>query len=114
MREGEATAAVTGGVQQVLPGQTATLFGDQDVQADVRNGTGLDGFDTWSADRDRYYERAAARTTCRRRWSAPRISINTGAWQTYPEYGAVWYPTSVAAGWAPYRHGYWADVGGWG
>ena len=28
-------------------------------------------------------------------------------WETYPEYGAVWFPTTVAAGWAPYRYGRW-------
>jgi hypothetical protein len=37
-----------------------------------------------------------------------------GSWQTYPEYGAVWFPTTVAPGWAPYSDGYWTDVGGWG
>ena len=35
VREGEASVAVTGGAQQILPGQTATLFGNGDVQADV-------------------------------------------------------------------------------
>ena len=36
------------------------------------------------------------------------------AWETAPEYGAVWYPASVASDWAPYRNGYWTDVGAWG
>src|SRR2546425_1210571 len=53
VREGEASVAVTGGAQQILPGQTATLFGNGDVQADVRNGTGIDGFDSWKANRER-------------------------------------------------------------
>ena len=37
-----------------------------------------------------------------------------GAWQTYPDYGAVWFPNAVPADWAPYRDGYWTTVGGWG
>ncbi|HEY5862092.1 MAG TPA: DUF6600 domain-containing protein, partial [Casimicrobiaceae bacterium] len=114
VREGEATAAVTNGLQQVLPGQTATLFGDQDVQADVRNGTGLDGFDTWSADRDRYYRanRSAAYVSPQMVGAADLEQY--GAWQTYPEYGAVWFPSTVEAGWAPYRHGRWVSLSGWG
>ena len=114
VREGEATAAVTNGLQQVLPGQTATLFGDQDVQADVRNGTGLDGFDTWSADRDRYYRanRSAAYVSPQMVGAADLEQY--GAWQTYPEYGAVWFPSTVDAGWAPYRHGRWVSLSGWG
>ena len=37
-----------------------------------------------------------------------------GTWSQVPEYGAVWYPTAVEPDWAPYRNGYWADVGAWG
>jgi hypothetical protein len=37
-----------------------------------------------------------------------------GTWSQVPEYGAVWYPSGVAADWAPYRNGYWVDVGNWG
>lgn len=37
-----------------------------------------------------------------------------GRWDQHPEYGAVWYPTSVQVGWAPYRHGHWEWVRPWG
>ncbi len=37
-----------------------------------------------------------------------------GTWQSAPQYGAVWYPQQVAAGWAPYRYGHWAYVAPWG
>jgi hypothetical protein len=37
-----------------------------------------------------------------------------GQWQTVSEYGAIWFPTDVAADWAPYRHGRWAWVRPWG
>src|SRR5256885_1134718 len=56
VREGEAGVAVAGGAQQVLPGQTATIAGPTGGVAEVRDGAGLDGLDTWSADRDRVYE----------------------------------------------------------
>ena len=37
-----------------------------------------------------------------------------GAWRTAPDYGAVWVPTAVPAGWAPYRSGHWVWVSPWG
>jgi hypothetical protein len=37
-----------------------------------------------------------------------------GDWTHVPDYGNVWYPTLVGAGWSPYRDGYWSDgPGGW-
>jgi len=37
-----------------------------------------------------------------------------GSWQQHPEFGAVWTPTTVAAGWAPYRYGQWVWMNPWG
>ncbi len=37
-----------------------------------------------------------------------------GSWQQHPEYGAVWSPTVVSVGWAPYRHGQWVWLRPWG
>jgi hypothetical protein len=37
-----------------------------------------------------------------------------GDWQEAPEYGAIWYPRTVAVGWAPYRYGRWTWVAPWG
>ncbi|HEY1720721.1 MAG TPA: FecR family protein [Magnetospirillaceae bacterium] len=37
-----------------------------------------------------------------------------GQWAQTPQYGAVWYPNSVPAGWAPYTTGHWAYVAPWG
>jgi len=39
--------------------------------------------------------------------------VETGTWDSSPEYGQVWYPP-VDAGWVPYRHGHWAYVMPWG
>jgi hypothetical protein len=37
-----------------------------------------------------------------------------GRWEQHPEFGAVWLPLSVAAGWAPYSDGRWTWVQPWG
>lgn len=37
-----------------------------------------------------------------------------GDWDSAPDYGPIWYPRTVAVGWAPYRHGRWTWVAPWG
>ena len=114
VREGEALIALANGVQQALPGQTAMVTGTNPRGADIRNGIGQDGFDAWSATRDRRYERPRATAYVSRQMVGYADLDEYGTWQSTPEYGAVWYPTSVPAGWAPYSDGYWTNVGGWG
>jgi hypothetical protein len=105
------------GFQQVMEqGQRVELEGSNPVSAqelDVATPDGLDGF---SNDRDAAYENAAqgedayvnADTI-----GAEDLSAN-GDWETDADDGAVWYPTAVAAGWAPYSVGHWAWVAPWG
>jgi hypothetical protein len=114
VREGEALVALAQGAQQVLPGQRATVQGPDATAAYVVQGAGIDGFDAWSADRDRHYERSRSSAYVSRQMVGWAELDQYGSWQTYPEYGAVWFPTTVAVGWAPYSDGYWTSVGGWG
>ncbi len=114
VRQGEALVQLAAGAQQVLPGQTAAVIGAEAVSADVRTGYWVDGFDTWSAERDRRYERSRSTNYVSRQMVGYADLDEFGDWQTVPEYGAVWFPTTVAAGWAPYRFGRWSWVGGWG
>ena len=39
---------------------------------------------------------------------------DTGDWQRTPEYGPVWVPRHVVAGWSPYRNGHWGWIEPWG
>ncbi|MEO7432502.1 MAG: DUF6600 domain-containing protein, partial [Dokdonella sp.] len=39
---------------------------------------------------------------------------DNGSWNDEPDYGHVWYPTTVAADWAPYRSGHWSWIDPWG
>jgi len=114
VREGEALAAIAGGAQQVLPGQAAILAGIDPGYADVRAGAGIDGFDAWSADRERVYRHSRAANYVSSQMPGWVELDQHGTWDAHPTYGAVWYPTVVAAGWAPYRFGRWAYTGRWG
>jgi hypothetical protein len=115
VREGEANVVLPSGLQQVLPGQTATVAGTDGGVAEVRNGVSLDALDLWSADRDRVYERGRQSTAYVSREMVGQADLDAyGAWQTYPEYGPVWFPATVVDDWAPYRYGRWVWLAAYG
>jgi len=68
-------------------------------------------FDDWALQRDR-----EAVQSSRHAGHLPGYEDleTTGLWQEIPDYGAVWYPRAVPAGWAPYTRGRWAWIAPWG
>jgi len=114
VREGEALVALTSGAQQALPGQMLTVSGPEPAYADIRNGFGLDGFDSWSDGRDRHYESGGSSAYVSREMVGYAELDEYGIWENTPTYGPVWYPSAVAVDWTPYRYGYWTSVGSWG
>jgi hypothetical protein len=98
-----------------LHGGDAVVFYDADLrdyeQIDVPR---LDAFDRYVNDRDRRWERSVSA----RYVGADVIGYadldDYGDWGTHDDYGAVWYPRRVGAGWAPYREGHWAWQEPWG
>ncbi len=74
-----------------------------------------DEFADWVARADREDERTGAVT----RYVSPEMTgyedlDRNGQWESHPEYGPVWMPTTVVSGWAPYRYGHWAWISPWG
>ena len=114
VREGEANVLTAGALQQVLPGQAALVDGADPQYASVSNGIGTDGFDAWAAARDRRYERSRSASYVSPQMVGAADLDQYGSWSEAPQYGAVWYPNDVPAGWAPYQNGYWTEVGAWG
>ncbi len=114
VREGEAGIRFGGGVQQTLPGQAATVLGIDGAGLAIQNGFGSDGFDTWSAARDQRYDTARSSAYVSPEMVGARDLDEYGTWESTPTYGPVWYPSTVAVGWAPYRFGSWTWVGPWG
>ncbi len=73
-----------------------------------------DAFDDWVASRD-----AASYARTARRYVSPAMTGYSdldayGSWGVVADYGTIWYPTVVPAGWAPYRYGRWAWIDPWG
>jgi hypothetical protein len=111
--EGEVTA---GGKSHVVrSGELAEFNGtDSDIDYHSDRAPQPDDFDRWAADRDRKEENSVSARYVSRDTVGYSDLDDNGTWSQEPNYGPVWYPNSVAVGWAPYSNGYWGYVGPWG
>ena len=73
-----------------------------------------DAFDRWVAERNRQEDQSISARYVSRGVVGYQQLDQHGDWRNEPEYGAVWYPRSVGADWAPYRDGQWVNVAPWG
>ncbi|HEY6290175.1 MAG TPA: DUF6600 domain-containing protein, partial [Terriglobia bacterium] len=107
---------VTGGgiSQPVNSGQAAQLTGTGPIQVNLVALPNPDDFDQWCASRDRRIESYSSRQYVNPYTPGAEDLDQYGQWNTVPQYGPVWYPAGVAAGWVPYRVGHWAWVEPWG
>jgi hypothetical protein len=111
--QGAAAFAGTGLSLGIAAGQQAEIFGEGNlgyaitaaVQGDV---------DAWSLARDRLDDESRSVRYVSREMTGYEDLDGYGDWREVAEYGPVWYPRRVPAGWAPYRSGHWAWVRPWG
>ncbi len=113
-RSGE--AAVTGEKDSfVVRADEAGVFkGDHELSADITRLGSRTAFESWANDRDRREENSASAKYVSRDVIGYEDLDDDGDWISEPEYGYVWAPRHVYAGWAPYRDGRWAWVSPWG
>lgn len=117
VREGSSTVA---GIERgsrdytVDAGRQGLFTGTSPLSGEIDSIDPRTAFDRWSADR----EQKSARSPTTRYVSREVIGYEDlddhGDWHSHPEYGYVWYPRVVVAGWAPYRYGQWVWVRPWG
>ncbi|MBV8939444.1 MAG: hypothetical protein JO089_06360 [Alphaproteobacteria bacterium] len=110
--EGEAQLQTESQPLIIHAGESAVIGGDP-LAVMLAQGN-LTPFDEWASARERQEEAGEAR-----RYVSPAIpgyqDLDAyGRWHAEPDYGPVWYPTYIAAGWAPYRYGHWAFIPPWG
>jgi hypothetical protein len=100
--------------QRVVDARQPLRFTGTGLQQEALAAPQADALDRWSAERDR----ALAGSVSARYVSPDLIGYQdldaNGSWRVDPNYGNVWVPRRVAAGWAPYRDGHWAWVDPWG
>jgi hypothetical protein len=73
-----------------------------------------DEFADWTARANREDDRLASPGYVSPEMTGGEDLDRYGRWETTPDYGPIWMPTTVVAGWAPYRYGHWVYVQPWG
>ena len=76
--------------------------------------TQTDEFADWTARANRDDDRATVPGYVSPEMTGAEDLDRYGRWDTHADYGPIWTPTTVVAGWAPYRYGHWAVVRPWG
>jgi len=94
----------------VAPGRMIIVSGGQYGMEQAR----AEEFDRWADARDRQWTDSNARNYVSYDMTGYEELDRYGSWAQDPDYGSVWYPTQVNAGWAPYRYGHWSYVRPWG
>ena len=111
--EGSARFAGGGADLAINAGDAAILTGSDPVAAQLERAA-PDPFVEWCQSRDADRDRVAAPRHVSPQMTGYADLDRYGDWQNSPQYGAVWYPTQVPSGWAPYRDGRWISVPPWG
>jgi hypothetical protein len=73
-----------------------------------------DRFAEWVAAEDQRDERSASLRHVSPEMTGVEDLDRHGRWERHPEFGMVWSPLVVAAGWAPFTHGRWVWHVRWG
>ena len=73
-----------------------------------------DAFADWVSRDDQRDERSASSRYVSPEMTGAEELDRHGRWEQHNEYGAIWFPLEVRAGWAPYQQGRWAWVRPWG
>ncbi|HEY2967318.1 MAG TPA: DUF6600 domain-containing protein [Casimicrobiaceae bacterium] len=114
VRSGEGEAWGEGAAYVVRAGQQYTFQGEGLRDYFVDSIPAPDEFDRWSLDRNRREDAAVSA-----RYVSPDVVGYSdldeyGTWRNVESYGNVWFPTTVAVGWVPYRTGHWGWIDPWG
>jgi hypothetical protein len=101
---------------QLSPGQSLRLAGTNPVYTQPLRLLPADALDNFDAARERERQQGLAASAA---YVDPGIVGvadlgQYGDWAPNPDYGNVWFPRAVPAGWTPYANGHWAWVAPWG
>jgi len=94
-------------------GDAAVISGTQTLTAATERAA-PDDFSKWCRSRDYDERRLAAPYHVSPQMTGYEELDEYGSWRAVPQYGEVWFPRRMAAGWAPYREGHWVWLDPWG
>jgi FecR protein len=113
-REGGGQATGNGQTYTLHAGQRGTFSGTDSLNADVIEISGADQFDNWAYNRDHRYDNSRSARYLSHDVVGYEDLDDNGDWRDDSNYGHVWYPNRVEAGWAPYHQGHWEWIAPWG
>jgi hypothetical protein len=113
-RSGEAEVIGDGERFLVRANEVGTFRGTEHLEGKISPLGPRTAFENWANDRARRSESALSSRYVSEGVIGYEDLDAHGHWVNEPEYGYVWYPTYVVAGWAPYRYGRWVWVSPWG
>ncbi len=99
---------------EVGAGETVRFFGADLRDYEVHGLPRADAFDRYDLERNQRLDRSLSL-----RYVGPDLVgyadlDDYGSWRPVRDHGAVWFPSRVDAGWAPYRDGHWVWQEPWG
>ncbi|MFI5311991.1 MAG: DUF6600 domain-containing protein [Gemmatimonadales bacterium] len=112
--EGLVELSGPGIARQLRAGSVARLTGTDPISLAPVAISPPDGFDQFSAERDRRATASPSVQYVGRDMPGAADLDEHGRWQQDAVYGPVWYPVRVPMGWVPYRYGHWAWIEPWG
>lgn len=113
-RSGAAEVAGEGDSYTVRANEMGVFRGTDELKSEVSGIGPRTAFEDWANERARRNERSASSKHVGEGVIGYEDLDEHGHWIHEPEYGYIWQPTYLAAGWAPYRYGRWAWVSPWG
>ena len=114
IREGGGESTGNGRTYTLHAGQRGTFGGTDSLNAEVIDIGGRDQFDNWAYNRDRRYDESRSARYVSHDVVGYEDLDDYGDWRDDSNYGHVWFPNRVAAGWAPYHEGHWVWISPWG
>ena len=112
--QGEAQASGSGQGFPIHAQQRAQFVGTDRLSSVVGTLGAPDDLDDWSLSRDRLAQNSQSQQYVSTEATGYSDLDNNGRWESTPDYGYVWTPTTIEAGWAPYRFGHWVWISPWG
>ncbi len=114
VREGAGQVTGAGESYDLTAGQQNIFNGTDQLSFNAQAAPEFDDFEDWCQAQDQRENSSASARYVSRDVDGYYDLDGNGDWQTDPDYGAVWVPSGVVAGWAPYRYGHWVWIGPWG
>src|SRR5580658_6915152 len=114
VRSGQGEATGGGGAYALHAGESDSFSGTDQLGETGEVSPPEDAFEDWSTSRDDRFANAASD-----QYVSPDVvgyeDLDAyGEWQPTPDYGYVWFPAHLEAGWAPYHFGHWTYIAPWG